>query len=56
MGQCNTEQQLTAVTGSKVAASKGGGITGRLETASILLLIIACLSLKHIKALSPLAS
>lgn len=49
MGQFNTEQQLTAVTGSKVAASKGRGITGRLETASILLLNIACLSLKHIQ-------
>lgn len=49
MGQFNTEQQLTAVTGSKVAASKGRGITARLETASILLLIIERLSSKHIQ-------
>lgn len=46
MGQFSTEQQLTAVTSSKV---EGRVITGRLETASVILLIRARLSLKHIQ-------
>lgn len=50
MGQSNIEQQLTAVTSSTIAASEGTVITGRLETPSIIpLLITARLSLKHIQ-------
>lgn len=49
MGQFNTEQRLTAVTSSKIAASEGTVITGRLETPSIIPLLIARLSLKRIQ-------
>lgn len=49
MGQSNIEQQLTAVTSSTIAASQGTVITGRLETPSIIPLLTARLSLKHIQ-------
>lgn len=52
MGQSNIEQQLTAVTSSKIAASEGTVIIGRLETPSRIALLIAHLSLKHIQGTS----